>query len=268
MSNPNASIDATVLERLSRAEQRLEHLSAEAAESSRLATLGLMSTILSHEIRNALTPVGNYARLALDHPDDADLSRKALEKTANAVDLARHILDSTLDFATGEGSGEVVANVQTCLDLAVATLPREPEKDHVRVISRVPPGTMIAMEPTALQQVFINLLLNAVSAMRHGGGEIHIGTAPAPGGALRLMVSDDGPGFPPDLAGSIFEAFVTQKQNPEDRVSGLGGIGLGLMICRRLVEQAGGSIAVDSKPEDGATFTMTLPRAQPMSKAG
>ncbi|HYQ81053.1 MAG TPA: ATP-binding protein, partial [Anaeromyxobacteraceae bacterium] len=104
-----------------------------------------------------------------------------------------------------------------------------------------------------LQQVVVNLVVNALQAMG-ASGRIAVETAPGPGGRARLAVADSGPGVPPELAERIFEPFFTTK--PEGQ-----GTGLGLSICYRIAEEHGGSIALERPAQGGARFVIDLPQA-------
>jgi two-component system OmpR family sensor kinase len=123
---------------------------------------------------------------------------------------------------------------------------------------------MAAISPLTLQQVFLNLLLNATAAMRGRAGSIIVATTAGGSGRVRITVADDGPGIPPDLAVRIFDPFFSRDVavEPEPGLAGdrRGGSGLGLAICKRAIESVGGRISVGQTPGGGATFVIDLPR--------
>ena len=142
-------------------------------------------------------------------------------------------------------------------------LARDPEKDGIKLYIDIAPDACVCIRPLALQQVLLNLILNARAAMRGKPGELRITAQHCPFGISRISVSDTAPGINPSLASTIFQPFVTGQ--PTREVSNgstvLTGTGLGLALCKQLVEQAGGSIAGASLPGHGAKFTITLPTA-------
>src|SRR5262249_3391766 len=115
------------------------------------------------------------------------------------------------------------------------------------------------INPAAIKQVLFNLLLNAREAMANGHGSVTIAGQRAGEGMVRLSVRDSGSGISPEALPHIFEPFYTTKSRADrdDR----GGLGLGLYVSKQLVEEGGGKLTVESKPGDGATFTLWLPAA-------
>lgn len=233
------------------------------AQSHRLATLGTIASVIAHEYNNILTPVISYAQLALAQPEDAALTRKALEKALAGAERAAKISSSLLGFAR-EADEKHAARLRTVVDDTIACMARAPEKDGVRVAIDVP-DVQVAISATNLQQVLLNLVLNARHAMRRRGGNIKI-NGRTQGRMLVLDVIDDGPGVPAEIRERLFEPFVTA---PPPEVSGEGdgvpprprGTGLGLMICRDLIRNAGGTIECDTEEGRGTAFHITLPLA-------
>ncbi|MAE66016.1 MAG: two-component sensor histidine kinase [Phycisphaeraceae bacterium] len=260
-----ASTPSTHPDELARVEQLLEHFEQLEAQfemvreslthSHRLATLGTIATIIAHEYNNILTPIVSYAQLALADPDDHATVRKALEKSLSGAERAAKISASLLGFAR-EADEHHVARLCGVIDEAIGCMARDPAKDGLEVEVDVP-DALAAISPLNLQQVLLNLLLNAKNAMRRGGGRITV-SARVEGGMIHLDVADTGPGIAPEIIDRLFEPFVTHRSDPAaDRK----GTGLGLCICRDLVRAAGGSISVESKPGQGATFHIRLPVA-------
>jgi two-component system NtrC family sensor kinase len=120
-------------------------------------------------------------------------------------------------------------------------------------VEHAPGAPPVAGDRTALEQVLVNLLLNAVDAAGPDGS-ITVATGPDAAGGVRLVVRDSGPGVPPDLAARIFEPFVTTKDPGR-------GTGLGLAVVQRIVEDHGGTVSVGPAPEGGAAFSVLLPAA-------
>ena len=228
-------------------------------EASELAMLGLLSASTAHELRNVLTPVLSYAQLARSKRSDSALVEKALERIVTGLKAAATILGGTLDRAEPdrEHRGHHEAEVGDAAREVVAMLPRHPSHEGIDVIVEIDRGLRAAIDPVALRQVLLNLFLNAIAAMKSVGatsgvrhrlvirGRRRAGPLP-----VSLEVSDTGPGIPADLAERLFEPFATAAavSGPANgRTTGSAhGAGLGLSICRRLVDAAGGTIGHDS----------------------
>ena len=225
--------------------------------SHRLATLGTIASIVAHEYNNILTPVISYAQLALADPDDPALMRKAVEKALSGAERAARISSSLLGFAR-EGDEQQVALLPKTIAEAVSCLGRDPAKDGITLKVAVPEVT-VAIPPLNLQQVMLNLILNARKAMK-GGGQLRI-TGRQDGRLVNVDVADTGPGIPEEILDRLFDPFVTQELHPSDDGVDARGTGLGLCICRELIRNAGGRISVTTTPGRGATFHLVLPRA-------
>lgn len=229
------------------------------AQSHRLATLGTIASVIAHEYNNILTPVISYAQLALAQPEDAALTRKALEKALAGAERAAKISASLLGFAR-EADEKHAARLPAVVDDTIACMARAPEKDGVRVAIDVP-DVQVAISATNLQQVLLNLVLNARHAMRRRGGHIKI-NGRKQGAMLVLDVIDDGPGVPAEIRERLFEPFVTAPTPQDgDGAARPRGTGLGLMICRDLIRNAGGTIECETEEGKGTTFHITLPLA-------
>ncbi len=256
-------------------ETQLAQVRESLTHSHRLATLGTIATIIAHEYNNILTPVVSYAQLSLANPADGELMLKAVRSALIGAEKAASISSSLLGFAR-EADSRHVAQLPATIDDAIKCMARRPEKDGIELTVNVPPLT-VAMSPLNLEQVLVNLLLNAKTAMqadRRRDRRITI-TAKAKANLVHLDITDTGPGIPEGIRDRVFEPFVTQRPTMSDASSkdssarGEGeqdkpdrGTGLGLCICRDLIRQAGGDIAFTTATGQGTTFHITLPRAQ------
>ncbi|MGF1634011.1 MAG: sensor histidine kinase [Phycisphaerae bacterium] len=253
--------------RFDEAVQQLEMLKRQLEESQRLATVGTMTAIIAHEFNNILTPIVSYSQFALasaesDNPD-MELIRKALTKCYAGSSKAGRICSSLLNLTRGESySGDV--DLQKLVEDTLLVMARDPAKDGIALRLRVPPGLAVQGDAVQLEQVLLNLLINARQAMLGRGGSLTVVAGLQPDGWVTLSVADTGPGVPADLAERIFEPFFTTK-TPSKRSA--GGNGLGLALCREIVEHHGGRITLDSAPGRGATFTLYLPAANAQTKA-
>ena len=240
-------------------EAQLQQVRDGLTHSHRLATLGTIASIIAHEYNNILTPMLSYGQLALAKPDDQEMLKTAVEKAVAGAERASHISSSLLGFAR-EADQEHAANLQNTINDTFGCLGRDPKKDGIEVTIDVP-DIQIAMSPLNLQQVLLNLILNAKQAMHRTGGTLKI-TGHVEGTLLHLDIADNGPGIPPEIKDRLFEAFVTHRQQQPNNSGERKGTGLGLCICRDLIRNVGGQISVDSTPGKGATFHLIIPIAE------
>ncbi len=253
-----------VITRLRQAEADLAAIRRELDHSYQLATLGTLTAGIAHEINNILTPVLAYAQLARANPRDSELSAKALDRAIAGVESAARINEAVLGDARND-DGESRADVAEVVKATLACLARDPARDGVDLCLEIEPRTLVAIRPLARQQVLLNLVLNALTAM-HGRrgvqGELRIRAVRRDDGTTKITVADNGPGVPKELEQRIFEPFVSgHPRKPGTESAGVhGGSGLGLAICKRLIENGAGTIALERQVASGmgATFAIIL----------
>jgi signal transduction histidine kinase len=236
------------------------------ARSHRLALMGTLAGSIAHEFNNLLTPVMSYAEMALESPTDRKLTAKALERAYRGCDRASRIASAILAFSAdrgGDSSGS--ADVSEAVRDAMLCLAQDPTRIGVEVRTELEPELRAGIGQVSLQQIVMNLVLNAIKAMRPGGGTLSIrsrssGAADAKCstwntcGSVIIEVEDTGCGIEPERIGRIFDPFVTKSAAGDP-----SGTGLGLTICKQLVETSGGRIEVSSQVSVGTRFTITLP---------
>lgn len=239
---------------------QLDLLREQLTESQRLATIGTIAAVIAHEFNNLLTPIVSYSQFALQSAEsdkpDMELIRKALSKSYQSSSKAGRICASMLGLARGESSlGQV--SVQQLVDETLAVLARDPKKDGIALRVQVQPELRVHGDPVQLEQVLLNLLINARQAMLGRGGSITIKAQPIEGEEVRIQVIDTGPGIPEKLMPKIFEPFFTTKGTA--RKGEAKGTGLGLAICKEIIEHHQGRIEVQSEVGKGTTFNIHLP---------
>ena len=248
---------------------QLETLRSQLHESQRLATIGTIAAVIAHEFNNLLTPIVSYSQYALSSAQsatpDMELVRKALGKAYQSSSKAGKICSSMLGLARGESSfGRV--EVRRLVEETLGVLARDPQKDGIALRVQVPPGLSVTGDAVQLEQVLLNLLINARHALLGRGGSITIkgtqarstGAEAAPAGEeVCIQVVDTGPGIPEKYLSRIFEPFFTTKGT--SRKGETRGTGLGLAICKEIIEHHGGRIEVESEVGRGTTFTIHLP---------
>lgn len=243
---------------LQRRREETAALKSEVAELGHLANMGVASYMIAHEINNLLTPIGTYAGLALENPDDVELGKKALGKAVRNCERASKIMESMLALANGQRQEKENCRLVELVDEVFGCLVRDFSRDGITVDIRIAADFEVWAVAAQIQQLLMNLILNAREAMLKGGGTLRI-KAVQGADAVEITVSDTGEGIEASDMKSIFEPFFTTKRRG-DSPSGRLGCGLGLAFCRRVVEAHNGTISVESKPAEGSTFKIVLPK--------
>lgn len=221
-------------------------------ESEELSALGVMAGGIAHEVRNPLSVSYSAAQFLLDPTRDPAFQRECVEKIISGIDRASTIIENLLRFARPSPADIVESIDLVALVHATASVVTPQAKlQKIRIVVANPDGAVpISGNPHLLQQVIMNLLLNAVQAMPEGG-EI-LATIHHPAGVAMAVIVDTGCGISAANIARIFDPFFTTQ--PVGK-----GTGLGLSICDTIVKQHGGSISVQSVEGAGSTFTVRLP---------
>lgn len=251
--------------------------SMDRAAIERMMTAGQLAGMFAHELSNILTPLLSYAQLALAQPEDDELGRKALTKAAEGAQKAAFLVDALLGKRGGPDRRDRDAEsardpllslapsceVADCVRKSLSAVFRMPgasmDRSRIAIDLHLDADLLAAIHPIALDQVLQNLLNNARLAVRElPGASIRVEATRSTGNTdtIAIRVSDTGRGVPDHLRARLFEPFVSSR-------AGQGGFGLGLAVCKRLVEQAGGTITLEpAPPGEGASFLVTLPAAR------
>ncbi|HUK31381.1 MAG TPA: ATP-binding protein [Candidatus Acidoferrum sp.] len=242
-------------EQMAETNRRLAQAQEEARRSERLAALGQMSAGLAHEIRNPLGVIRGSAemlnqKLQQANPLASELAGYILSETNRLSSLVARFLDFARPMSLELAPGDLVEVTDRALDAARAQRPDakiEVERVYAKGLPPVP------MDDRLCEQVFVNLALNAYDAMEEAGGKlrVEISRAQRAGTAgVEVIFRDSGPGIPPELSQQIFNPFFTTKKT---------GVGLGLAIVSKIVDEHHGSLRVESEPGQGATFRVFFP---------
>lgn len=250
-----------VTQQLAAAQEQLDSLKRQVLESQRLATIGTIAAVIAHEFNNLLTPIVSYSQYALSSAEsekpDIELIKKALSKAFAASTKAGKICQSMLSLARGDSQFGPVS-VQALIDEALAVMARDPQKDGLALRVHVQPGLTVEGDSVQLEQVLLNLLINARQAMLGKGGSLTVKAGQVEGAnEIRVQVIDTGPGISEKVVGKIFEPFFTTKGTAKRGEA--KGTGLGLAICKEIIEHHGGRIEVASEVGKGTTFSLYLP---------
>jgi signal transduction histidine kinase len=256
-------LDTRVLYReLERHNRSLEDLVAERTQrllqSEKVATMGSLLAGVAHELNNPLAIVMGQALLLKEAAADGPFAARAA-KIGAAAERAARIVRNFLSLARQRPTERAAVHLNLVIHEALELLAYELRTENVEVVQNLaealPP---LWADAHQLHQVLVNLITNAHHAMRQSPlpRRVAVTTTFDPGrGRVQLTIADTGPGIPSDIRDKIFEPFFTTKPTGE-------GTGLGLSLCRGIIEDHGGTIAIDSTPGHGATFTIQLPRSE------
>lgn len=252
-------------QRLAEQEQENRALKAQNTQLQALASLGSATCMIAHEINNLLTPLTTYAALAVQNPDDTALAKKVLDKTVHNCKRASRIMQSMLAMANGQDHQQESSSVRVMVDEVFTCLCRDFSKDGIRVQRSIPEGLRVDCVPIQIEQVLMNLILNARDAMLPGGGTLKVSAAMTDD-HVEIEVSDTGRGILPEHMDRIFQPFFTTKTEKDRPAGSSSGAGVGLAFCQRIVDAHGGRINVASQPGKGSVFTIRLPQKPPQSR--
>jgi signal transduction histidine kinase len=233
-----------------------EALRQQLLQAQRLSSVGELASSIAHEFNNILTTIINSAKLGMRNPDPAE-KQQAFERIAKAGQRAATIASGMLGFARKSSTHRQSTDIARLVEEVLVLTEKDLGKHRVQVESRFQARPVAWVVPGQIEQILVNLVINARQAMPNGGRLRIEVKENAAGDTVEVRVSDTGSGIPPDQLRLIFEPFFTTKKPDE---YGRGGTGLGLSVCRQIIEQHHGRIRVESVVGKGSTFTVKLPR--------
>jgi two-component system NtrC family sensor kinase len=232
-------------------------------QTQRMTALGELVSTTTHEFNNVLMTIINYAKMGMRHDDKATRD-KAFDKINQAGMRAAKITNSVLGMARNRSDQFEKTNLVTLIEQSMVLLEREMQKYRIAVEMEIEEGLPeVSVIGNQIQQVLMNLLINARQAMADGGRLVIRLKQNPETKTVDLVVRDFGAGMPPATLRRIFDAYYTTKAGPDE--SGKGGTGIGLSTCKDIIEAHGGRIRVESSVGKGTCFTLMLPleRAKP-----
>lgn len=242
-------------------ESRLKELQSEVTHMSRFTALGEMASTLAHEINQPLTAIGNYLKGSqrilqrLDGKidgEDAAVLRDAIGKAADQALRAGQIIRRLREFVSRGESEKTVENLPKLIEDASILALVGARESGIDVRFRLDPeARLVLADRIQVQQVLVNLVRNAIEALAETPPprRLEIVTAGRDAGMVEVSVADTGSGLAPEVLRNLFQPFVTTKRK---------GMGLGLSICRTIVEAHGGKISVERREGGGTVFRFTL----------
>ena len=220
--------------------------------AEKMSAVGQLAGGVAHEINNPLGGILAFAQLMSRDVGRTDEDQENLRLITDAAVRAKRIVDSLLHFSRRPREEKGPVDLARVVDDSLFLLQSQLKLGRIEVVREFQPAVATA-NANQIQQVVVNLVVNAVQAMCNEG-KIVVSTGPGAPGHVRLQVSDTGPGMKPEVARRIFEPFFTTK--PEGQ-----GTGLGLSICYQIADEHRGSIRLEGAPERGASFVLELPAA-------
>jgi two-component system sensor kinase FixL len=251
------------LTEIQRAERRLNDLQGELSHISRVSAMGSLASALAHELNQPLTAIASYAEGArallgeegAPAPDTIAMVREALAEASAEALRAGQIVRRLREFISrGESERRVERLRRLVTEAAALALTGSGQTGMDFDIRLDPAADLVLCDRIQIQQVLLNLIRNAVEAMQRSARQsLEIRSRSAGRGMVEVVVSDSGPGLAPEVAAVLFQPFNTSKEK---------GMGLGLSICRTIVEAHGGRIWAEPSDFGGTAFHFTLEMAE------
>jgi signal transduction histidine kinase len=233
-----------------------EQLRQQLLQAQRLSSVGALASSVAHEFNNILTTIINYAKMAQRPTMEETARHQCLDKILKGGQRAATIIASMLGFARNNATHKEKTDVVALIEEVLVLTDKDLSKHRVHVEKKYEGRPQACVVPGQLEQVLLNLIINARQAMPRGG-RLRIEARENPHTEMvEIKVADSGVGIPVERLSLIFEPFYTTKEPDEH---GHGGTGLGLSVCRQIIEQHHGRIRVESVVGKGSTFTVKLP---------
>lgn len=250
-----ATIDLTDYRR---AQDALEASQADLARASRLTAVGELTGLIAHEVRQPLQAIaaraGAWRHWLLRSPPNVDRATAAAEQIAAYADRATAVIESINQLIRNASPTRSLLDINDAVKETVTLLGSEIRRQHVvlRLDFAIGLPTVLG-DRVQLQQVILNLMMNAVEAMASVDGRprvLSLCTGNDPSGGIKVAIADTGAGIPSDTTEHLFEAFWTSKPS---------GLGVGLAICRSIIDRHGGTLSCVPNQPHGTIFQFTLP---------
>ncbi|MBA7527721.1 Adaptive-response sensory-kinase SasA [subsurface metagenome] len=231
-----------------------EFAQAKMAEAERLAMIGQLAAGVAHEINNPLTGIILYCDIVLKSMPEDDVKRKNLEKINHEAMRCKSIVKGLLDFARHKKPETKEASVNQTLETTLSLVKNQPLFHNINLKNDLDQSLpLIKIDAGQIQQVFMNIIMNAVEAM-DGKGDLSIKSQLSEDEKyIEISFTDTGPGIKSEYLKRIFEPFFTTKDASH------GGVGIGLAISYRIIRNHNGRVDVTSEMRKGTTFTIKLP---------
>jgi two-component system, NtrC family, sensor kinase len=231
--------------------EEIKKIHAQLFRSEKLASLGKLAAGVAHEINNPLTGILTNSSLLLDDLEVNDSRRDDVEVIVKETIRCREIVKRLLDFARQTKPQKHLININNIIDNIILLVRNQTSFRNIQIQRNLSENIPeIMADKDQIQQVFINIIINASEAMSKGGNLTITTSLSSTGEVILVTFKDSGPGIPEEIKEKIFDPFFTTKEQ---------GTGLGLSISYGIIEQHGGDINLESSTDQGTTFTIQLP---------
>jgi len=247
--------ERSLVARIGELEQQVKSLQQQLLQAQKMSSVGVLASSITHEFNNILMTVINYAKMGVRHKDVAQRD-KAFDKILAAGHRASKITTGMLSYARQQGDRRETMNLVALVEDVLVLVEKDLQRFRVRLTTQFDEQVFAAVNSGQVQQVLLNLVINARQAMEQGGNLVIAVRANRESGQAEISIRDSGCGIAPDKLRRIFEPFFTTKTADEQ---GQGGTGLGLSLAREVMESHGGRIRVESAVGAGTTFTLKFP---------
>lgn len=234
---------------------QIEAMHAELLSAQKMSSIGALTSSVTHEFNNVLTTVINYAKMGLRH-DDPEKKQRSFEKILAAGQRAAAITTGMLALARGDGGRREATQLSRLVKDVLVLCEKDLVKHRIAVRLDCEDDPSAVVSAAQIQQVLLNLVVNARQAIGESGTILVQTRTRADEHRAEVMVRDTGSGMTPEQLSQIFEPFYSTKERDDD---GRGGTGLGLSMCRDIVESHEGRIRVESAVGKGTAFTLSFP---------
>jgi len=229
----------------------IKQIQTQLIRSKKLVSLGRLVAGITHEINNPLTGILMFANLTSDSPKLDPSLKGDVDVIINEAQRCAKIVKGLLDFSRESIPQKKPTSLNKVMEATLALIGRQSSFHNIKIVRDYQPDLpLIAIDENQIEQVFINMLLNASQSMP-GGGSLHIQTYTEKEEFACLQITDTGAGISEENLEKIFDPFFTTKSDK--------GMGLGLSVSYGIIERHGGKIEVQSKLNEGTTFTIKLP---------
>jgi two-component system NtrC family sensor kinase len=243
----------TLEEKVRQRSEELSMMQARVAQSERLASLGILAAGVAHEINNPLGAIMALTALSLEDVKDDDPNRENLQVVIKQAERCRDIVKGLLQFSRHSKVNPELADLNKILQDTLSLVTKQAQFMNITVISNCDPQLPPVMaDKSELEQVFMNILINAVHAMQERGTITITTRQNVPDNSVEILFADTGCGVPKDKIDQLFNPFFTTKESGH-------GTGLGLSIVYGIITSHHGSISVESEVGKGSTFKIRLP---------
>ena len=241
-------------------QHQIVELRKQLLQAQKMSSVGALASSITHEFNNILTTTINYAKMGLRHKDNAT-REKAFNKILSAGQRACKITTGMLSYARNDSNRQEPSDLVQLVHDVLVLVEKDLQMHRVQLQTDFPNRPFASVNSSQIQQVLLNLIINGRQAME-GGGRMFIAVGSNEAGIAEISIRDTGSGIPTDKLRKIFDPFFSTKRADNQ---GQGGTGLGLSLCREIIEAHNGRIRVESTVGKGTMFTLKFPVVEPPS---